>query len=272
MQQSEASPWDASHIPYHVSHIPYPLEGRVAIVTGAAGGLGRVFCLALAAAGARIVAVDLNEDGLGQTIEAITAAGGEVLALRANITREADTLKMVEAALEQWGRVDILVNNAALYSTLSRRPFYELPVEEWDRVMAVNLKGPWLCARAVYPAMKEQAKGKIINIASATFFSGSPLWSHYVASKGGLIGLTRSLAREAGDDGICVNAIAPGFTLTEASRSVMPEAEQYGVARGAIKRAEQPEDIAGLVVFLASDASDFITGQTIVVDGGRQLY
>jgi NAD(P)-dependent dehydrogenase (short-subunit alcohol dehydrogenase family) len=120
--------------------------------------------------------------------------------------------------------------------------------------------------------MKQQGYGKIINIASATFFSGSPLWSHYVASKGGLIGLTRSMAREVGDDGICVNAIAPGFTLTEASRSVMPDAEAYGVARGAIKRAELPEDVAGLVVFLASDASNFITGQTMVVDGGRQLY
>lgn len=262
----------ATRTPYHASHITYPLEGRVAIVTGAAGGLGRVFCLALAAAGARIVAVDLNDDSLKQTATTVTAAEGEIIPLVVNVTSEADTLKMVEATLEQWGRVDILVNNAALYGTLSRQPFYELAIEEWDRVMAVNLKGPWLCARAVYPAMKKQGKGKIINIASATFFSGSPLWSHYVASKGGLIGLTRSLAREVGDDGICVNAIAPGFTLTEASRSVMPDAEHYGIVRGAIKRAEQPEDMAGLVVFLASDASDFITGQTIVVDGGRQMY
>lgn len=179
---------------------------------------------------------------------------------------------MAATALDRWGRVDILVNNAGLYATLSRRPFYELPVEEWDRVMAVNLKGPWLCTRAVYPAMKKQGYGKIINVASATFFSSSPLWSHYVASKGGLIGLTRGMAREVGDDGICVNAIAPGFTLTEASRSVMPNAEDYSVTRGTIKRAEQPDDIAGLVVFLASDASNFMTGQTMVVDGGRQLY
>lgn len=247
------------------------LKGRVAIVTGAAGGLGCAFCVALVAAGARVVAVDLDEDGLAQTIEAVVAVGGEATAVKVNVTSEVETLKMVETALERWGRVDILVNNAGLYATLSRRPFYELPVEEWERVLAVNLKGPWLCSRAVYPAMKQRGKGKIINISSATFFSGSPLWSHYVASKGGLIGLTRSMAREVGDGGICVNAIAPGFTLTEASRSVMPEAEQYGIARGAIKRAEQPEDIAGVVVFLASDASDFISGQTIVVDGGRQM-
>jgi NAD(P)-dependent dehydrogenase (short-subunit alcohol dehydrogenase family) len=234
--------------------------------------LGRAFCLALAAAGARLVAADLKEEGVAQTAEAVIAAGGEAVAVTVDVTSPTETERMAAAAVDRWGRVDILVNNAGLYATLSRRPFYELPPEEWDRVMAVNLKGPWLCARAVYPAMKKQRYGKIINIASATFFSGSPLWSHYVASKGGLIGLTRSMAREVGDDGICVNAIAPGFTLTEASRSVMANAEEYGLARGAIKRVEQPDDVAGLLVFLASDASSFITGQTMVVDGGRQLY
>lgn len=250
----------------------FSLQDRVAIVTGAAGGLGRAFCLALAGAGGRVVAADLNGQGAAGTVEAVEAAGGQAMALVVDVSREDDTQRMAGAAVERWGRVDVLVNNAALYATLSRQPFHRLPLDEWDRVLAVNLKGPWLCARAVYPAMKKQGRGKIINIASATFFSGSPLWSHYVASKGGLIGLTRSLAREVGDDGICVNAIAPGFTLTEASKSVMPDAETYGVARGAIKRAEQPQDVAGLVVFLASDASNFITGQTIVVDGGRQLY
>lgn len=248
------------------------LAGRVAVVTGAAGGLGRAFCLALAAAGARLVAADVSSEGAAQTVEVVSAVAGEAVAVTVDVTSPTDTERMAAAALERWGRVDILVNNAGLYATLSRRPFFELPPEEWDRVMAVNLKGPWLCARAVYPAMKKQGYGKIINIASATFFSGSPLWSHYVASKGGLIGLTRSMAREVGDEGICVNAIAPGFTLTDASRSVMPDAEVYGVARGAIKRAEQPEDVTGLLVFLASDASNFITGQTMVVDGGRQLY
>lgn len=259
----ELTPSAASH--------PFSLLGRVAIVTGAAGGLGRAFCLALAAAGARLVAADLSEAGAKQTAEAVIAAGGEAIAVAVDVTNSTDTERMAASALECWGRMDILVNNAGLYATLSRRPFYEVPPEEWDRVMAVNLKGPWLCARAVYPAMKKQGYGKIINITSATFFSGSPLWSHYVASKGGLIGLTRSMAREVGDDGICVNAIAPGFTLTEASKSVMPNAEEYGVARGAIKRTEQPDDITGLLVFLASEASNFITGQTMIVDGGRQF-
>lgn len=253
-------------------HSTFSLSGRVAIVTGAAGGLGRAFCLALAAAGARLLAADVSSEGAAQTVEAVSGAGGEAVAVTVDVTSPADTERMAAAALDRWGRVDIMVNNAGLYTSLSRRPFFELPPEEWDRVIAVNLKGPWLCARAVYPAMKKQGYGKIINIASATFFSGSPLWSHYVASKGGLIGLTRSMAREVGDEGICVNAIAPGFTLTDASRTVMPDAETYGVTRGAIKRAEQPEDVTGLLVFLASDASNFITGQTMVVDGGRQLY
>jgi NAD(P)-dependent dehydrogenase (short-subunit alcohol dehydrogenase family) len=247
------------------------LADQVAVVTGAAGGLGTSFCLALAAAGARIVAADRDEVGAARTVERVQAAGGAALAVAVDVADPIATADMAQAALGRWGRIDILVNNAALYGTLSRRPFWELAPAEWDAVMAVNLKGPWLCARAVYPAMRRQRRGKIINIASATFLSGSPLWSHYVASKGGLVGLTRVLAREAGDDGICVNAIAPGFTLTDASRAVMPDAEGYGVARGAIKRAETPDDIAGLVVFLASPASDFISGQTIVVDGGRQM-
>jgi NAD(P)-dependent dehydrogenase (short-subunit alcohol dehydrogenase family) len=173
--------------------------------------------------------------------------------------------------MKAWGRIDILVNNAAMYATLSMVPFNELPVDEWDKTMAVNVKGPWLCTRSVYPAMKAQKYGKIVNIASATFFSGSPVWPHYVASKGGLIALTRSLARSLGDDGIRVNAVAPGFTLTDASLDIMPNAHQYGVNRGAIKRSQQPEDVPGAVIFLASPASDFITGQTLVVDGGRQF-
>jgi NAD(P)-dependent dehydrogenase (short-subunit alcohol dehydrogenase family) len=247
------------------------LDGQVAIVTGAAGGLGTAFCAALAGAGARVLAADRNVEGAQATAALLAQNGGEALALAVDVTQAGETESMARAALERWGRVDVLVNNAALYGTLSRRPFFELSVEEWDAVMAVNLKGPWLCARAVTATMRQQRRGKIINIASATVFSGSPLWSHYVASKGGLIGLTRVMARELGDHGISVNAIAPGFTLTEASRAVMPEAERYAVERGAIKRAETPEDIAGLLLFLASSASDFITGQTIVVDGGRQM-
>ena len=177
-------------------------------------------------------------------------------------------VRQVEAAL---GRIDVLVNNAAAYGDLTRAPFWELPIDEWDRVLATNLRGPMLVSRAVVPGMRGRRRGHIVNVASATFWSGSANWAHYVASKGGLIGLTRVMAKELGPDGICVNAVAPGFTLTAASLDLIPGAESYGVDRGCLKRAQQPEDVVGLVAFLASDESEFITGQTIIVDGGRQF-
>jgi NAD(P)-dependent dehydrogenase (short-subunit alcohol dehydrogenase family) len=247
------------------------LAGKVAIVTGGGGGLGRAFALALARAGARVAAADVDAPGAAGTAEQIAAAGGEALAVEVNVADADSTERMARRVAERWGRLDVLVNNAGIYGTLVRKPFYEISPEEWDRVMAVNLKGPWLCARAVFPKMREHG-GKIVNVASATVFSGSPLWSHYVASKAGIIGLTRALAREAGDHGITVNAIAPGFTLTEASLRLMEDAASYGVSRGAIKRAQQTDDLVGALLFFASPASDFVTGQTLIVDGGRQVH
>jgi len=249
-----------------------PLDGRVAIVTGAARGLGRVISIGIAAAGATVVAADLNIAGARDTVEAIPDRGAGALALPVDVAEEQSVQEMAEATLRRFGRIDILVNNAALYGGLERKPFTDISVGEWDRVLGVNLRGPWLCARAVFPAMADRQHGRIVNIASAVFFSGSPKWAHYVSSKGGVIGLTRALAKEVGIHGITVNAVAPGFTMTEASRALIEDAEHYGVERGAIKRAEEPGDVLGTVVFLASPASEFITGQTIVVDGGRQLH
>ncbi len=246
------------------------LEGKVAIITGAAGGLGRAFALAFAEAGAATAIADVNEAGARETATLIASNGGRALAVAVNVADESSTQAMAGHVIHTLGRIDILVNNAALYGGLERKPFYELDAAAWDNVLAVNLKGPWLCAKAVFPFMKESG-GKIINVASAVVFSGSPLWAHYVASKGGLIALTRALAREAGDFGITVNAIAPGLTLTEASLGLIENAEQYGVTRGAIKRGAHADDIVGTALYLASPASNFVTGQTIIVDGGRQF-
>jgi NAD(P)-dependent dehydrogenase (short-subunit alcohol dehydrogenase family) len=170
-------------------------------------------------------------------------------------TCAADAQALAASVMEKHGCIDVLANNAAIYAGLTRKSFWELSEDEWDRVQAVNVKGVWLCAKAVLPKMREQQAGKIINIASGTVFSGSPNWNHYVASKAAVIGLTRAMAKEAGAFGITANAIAPGFTLTDASINKVANA--------------QAENIVGTAVFLASPASEFITGQTIIVDGGR---
>ncbi|HEY6004156.1 MAG TPA: SDR family oxidoreductase [Anaeromyxobacter sp.] len=247
------------------------LSDKVAIVTGGGGGLGRAFSLALARAGAKVAVADRDAAGAAETMERLAALGGEGAAVEVNVADETSTEAMAEAVAARWGRIDVLVNNAGIYGTIVRKPFFEITTAEWDALMAVNLKGPWLCARAVFPHMRRHG-GRIVNIASATFFSGSPLWAHYVASKGGVIGLTRALAREAGDHGITVNAIAPGFTLTEASLKLIEDAASYGVSRGALKRSQQTDDVIGALLFFASSASDFVTGQTLVVDGGRQFH
>jgi NAD(P)-dependent dehydrogenase (short-subunit alcohol dehydrogenase family) len=247
------------------------LKNKVVIVTGGARGIGRAYGLAVAAEGAKVVVADVA-DGK-PALKEIEGLGAQALVVECDVSREADTLRLATETLAQFGRIDVLVNNAALYGSLERRPFMEIPIEEWDRVMAVNLRGLFLCARAVFPAMKAQGKGKIINIASGTFFKGVPHYIHYTTSKGGVVGFTRSLARELGDFGIRVNAIAPGFTLSGENEKNMPEAgREANVRMRMLKRAEVPGDVVGTLVFLASDDSDFITGQTIVVDGGSTVH
>jgi len=247
------------------------LKDKVVIVTGGARGIGRAYGLAVAAEGAKVVVADVA-DGK-PALKEIEGLGAQALVVECDVSREADTLRLATETLAQFGRIDVLVNNAALYGSLKRRPFMEIPIEEWDRVMAVNLRGLFLCARAVFPAMKAQGKGKIINIASGTFFKGVPHYIHYTTSKGGVVGFTRSLARELGDFGIRVNAIAPGFTPSGENEKNMPEAgREANVRMRMLKRAEVPGDVVGTLVFLASDDSDFITGQTIVVDGGGVVH
>jgi len=246
------------------------LAGKSAVVTGAAGGLGFAFADGLTRAGARVAIADINAGAARKAAETLAAQGGAAIAASVDVSDEASVEAMVSQVVAAYGGIDILVNNAGIYAGLKRKPFFEITTEEWDRVMNVNLKGAFLCAKAVYPLMKGRG-GKIINVASATVFSGSPLWMHYVASKGGMIAMTRVMAREIGDDGITANALAPGFTLTEASRSAIEDAEIYGVARGSIHRAAQPDDMVGTCLWLASPLSNFVTGQTVIVDGGRQF-
>jgi NAD(P)-dependent dehydrogenase (short-subunit alcohol dehydrogenase family) len=245
------------------------LKDRVAIVTGAARGLGRAFCAALSEEGAKVVAVDIAE--VSDTLKEIDSLGATAIGLKVDVSSERDTLKMAGDTLKAFGRIDILVNNAAIIYGLLRKPFFEIDPDLWDKVMAVNVKGPWLCTKAVFPQMKAQGKGKIITLSSETFFTGSHGFVHYVASKGGVVGLTRALAVELGPHNITINAIAPGFTDTEASRSIA-DVTKYDVSRTPLNRLQQPKDLLGALIFLASDDSDFITGQVLLVDGGRVMH
>ncbi len=245
------------------------LEGKVAIVTGGARNIGAVYAKTLAAEGARVVVADVLDGSAAA--EAIVAGGGEAVAVEVDVSREDDTLRMAQAAVNAFGGIDILVNNAAIYVSINRRPFHEISAEEWDRVTAVNIKGVFLCAKAVLPGMRDRGGGRIINISSNTVMAGTPNFLHYVASKAALIGMTRSMARELGGFGINVNAIAPGLVEHE-GQTVPPEISASRVDARSIKRRQVPADLTGVVLYLASADSDFVTGQTLVVDGGDIVY
>jgi NAD(P)-dependent dehydrogenase (short-subunit alcohol dehydrogenase family) len=249
----------------------FGIAKKVVIVTGGAGGLGRAFAEAFLRAEASVVIADIDDAGARSIANVLGASGKRCIGLGVDITDENSVERMLERAQDSFGSINVLINNAAIYGAAYRKPFFEISGDEWDRVLSVNLKGAFLCCKAVYRYMRGGG-GKIINIASASVMSGSPLWLHYVSSKGGLIAMTRALASEMGTDKVTVNAIAPGFTLTEASIGAIADAATYGVDRGAIKRAEQPEDVVGAALWLASPHSDFVTGQTLVVDGGRQFH
>ncbi len=251
------------------------LDGQVGLITGAAQGIGRAYAIAAATHGAKLVLADVED--VGTTVKEVEAVDGEALGLHGDVTDDASMASVVDAAVARFGTIDFLVNNAAIYSGLSFKPWTAISNDEWDRIMAVNVRGMFTASKAVAPLMTKRGSGRIINISSASALAGTAGVLHYVTSKGAIIAFTRALARELGEFGITVNTITPGFTMSGASKQIMSDSgvaglEQVIVAQQCLKRPEQPEDLVGTVVFLASGLSDFITGQIINVDGGVVLH
>ncbi len=245
------------------------VAGRVVVITGAGQGIGRTAACQFAARGAIVVIAERDEDNGQRVADEIAAANGRALAFTTDVTSEQSLAAMVAGTIAAEGRIDVLINNAGIYTTLGRRPFDEIELEEWEHVMRVNVTGSFLAARAVLPALRQAGAGRIINISSSTVPLGLPLLSHYVTSKAAVIGLTRALARELGPDGITVNAVLPGLTETEVENPAVDEARRQSlVARQCIGRKQLPDDLVGVLLFLASPASAFMTGQSLLVDGG----
>ena len=249
------------------------LAGKVAIVTGAAQGIGATYAAALGAEGAHVCVSDVLDTAA--SVAAIKAGGGDAFGIACDVTDAASVKAMADATIARWGRIDILVNNAGIFGNLSLKPLEEISSAEFDKVMSVNVRGSFECVKAVVPHMRKQRYGKIMNVASGTVFKGPPLLLHYVTSKGAVVAMTRSLARELGDSGIRVNAIAPGLVMSEsvvANPSWKGAVVDNNTASRCIKREAEPDDMVGTLVFLCCPDSDFITGQTIVVDGGSVMH
>lgn len=248
----------------------FSVEGRVVIVTGAAQGIGRELARQFAAAGAFVVVADLDVDKAFAVVEEIEDAGGSALGIPVDVADEASVNALVALTVERWGRVDVLLNNASIFATIQKGPFDQIPLDQWDRVLRVNVTGAYLCARAVAPHMRAAGFGRIINVSSDAVTRGTVDYLHYVTSKSAVIGMTNSLARELGPHGVTVNCVRPGSVATEVERAVNPtvEARQRAAALQCIPRGMVPTDLVGIMMFLATPASGFITGQTIACDGG----
>lgn len=248
------------------------VKDRVVIVTGGGHGIGKAYCLGFANSGSRVVIADIDKAAAEQVAAQIEQERKlEALAVHTDVSDERSAKEMTAAALQRFGRIDVLINNAAIFATIpmNRGRIETIDPQEWDRLMAVNLRGLFFCCRAVLPAMRTQKSGKIINIASGTVFAGSPGRIHYVTSKAATIGFSRTLAREVGGDNITVNVLAPGNTLSEENPTEETiRLRQSSAGLRALKRIQLPSDVVGAMLFLASPLSDFMTGQTVNVDGG----
>jgi 3-oxoacyl-[acyl-carrier protein] reductase len=251
----------------------FDVAGRVIIITGGAVGIGRVYAETLAEAGAIPVLADIDAARVQEAAAALRAAGAQCVGVTVDVSDEAQTEAMAQAALDAFGQIDGLINNAALMSTLARRDWMEIPIAEWDRVMEVNLRGMFLCCRAVAPHMKRQGAGAIVNISSSRVFEGAPNRLHYTTSKMGVVGFTRALAREMGPFGVRVNCVAPGLTLSDSqAASSSPDYVAQMVQGRALPGRQSPRDVAGAVLFLLSPGSAAMTGQTLNVDGGKAMH
>jgi len=247
----------------------FNVKGKALAVTGGAQGLGREFALSFAREGAKVAVVDINGEKAESVAAEIIAAGGEAIAVQLDVTDLAAAEAMAKTVNDTFGSFDILINSAAIFSTIKLQPFYEMPIEEYRHVIDVNMTGTLITSRAAAPYMMEQKWGRIINMTSCSFFEGRGNYVHYTSSKAGVIGITRAIARELGGFGITANAIAPGATVTEVPReTVNEEWKKKVMANRCVQRTQVPEDLVGIAMFMASDESEFMTGQTVVVDGG----
>ncbi|MCL6564516.1 MAG: 3-oxoacyl-ACP reductase FabG [Firmicutes bacterium] len=249
------------------------LKDKVVVITGAGQGIGRAYAHRFAEEGCAVVIAERAVERGRAVEDELRKVGARAEFVETDVAQAESCRRMVEQVEARFGRLDVLVNNAAIFSTITMKPFWEISEEEWDAITAVNLKGVWLASRAVFPVMQRQRHGAIINIASAVVFMGRPYYLHYVASKGAVVAMTRAMAREVGPYGIRVNAVTPGATYTEVPRAtVTEEQKQAMIAQQCIARPEVPDDLVGVVAFLASEDSAFITGQTINVDGGLIMH
>ena len=240
-------------------------KDKSVIITGGGGKIAKAYAMAFAKEGAKLSLPDIAS--ADQIVKTIKDMGGTAISMACDVSNEGSVQAMVAETVKQFGTVDILINNAAYFMSVWKGPFWEMKVDEFDKAMAVNVRGSWLCAKAAVPYMQKQKSGKIINLSSNVALTGNPNYIHYVTSKGALIAMTRAMAREVGDWNICVNTVSPGFVVTE-GRQVDPEYEKIRAQQRSLKRSQVEDDLVGAVLFLSSSESDFMTGQLMNVDGG----
>jgi NAD(P)-dependent dehydrogenase (short-subunit alcohol dehydrogenase family) len=253
----------------------FDLKNRIAIVTGGNGGIGLGMARGLARAGAHVVVAGRNAAKSADAVRELERVGGQASSVTVDVADEVAVSRLMESVRTRHGRLDILINNAGLYASLEMRPFTEIPLEEWRQVMDVNVASMFLMAREVVPVMRARGGGRIVNISSGTPFRGVPFLLHYVTSKGAIVAFTRALAKELGKDGILVNCVAPGFTMSagvEAHPEVIEKLRDVSIGARTIQRDQLPEDVVGAVVYLCGPGSAFVTGQTIVIDGGQYFH